>query len=455
MKKLLLLFALLPSLCYAQVTAGFHRVNQIIARGNSGVTAQVVPGASVFVAYTSNGLAATIYSDPLLTLTVPGSILTTDNQGNYDYYLPLNTCVTETISYPSSGTLTVANICGNAGLALPLGTLDGGTGTVTAPIPGQLLVGQAGSVYAPETLYGDCTIGSNGMITCLKTNGVPFSVAATTPLGTSGSTIPLLSGANTFSQDQTISRSASEVGLTLNNLSSSSWSIQADSAGSLDFIDNTAASTPFSISSVVLTSNVPMNIQGSPVCTSTNGVCATGSGTLTDFSTGAWPSWLVPSVSNPTAAPVLSVSASAIPNSALANPTFTINTTTTCTLGANCNLPSSARTCNANGCYEIGTDGTIEEWGRAGPISTGSNQTDQSVVFPYPFTTTSNLTPIPAAYGCPQSSCSGNNSISVNVLDGSISTTGFRAHIASNVLIGGGGANLNNTIYVLWSARGN
>jgi len=138
MKKLLLLFALLPSLCYAQVTAGFHRVNQIIARGNSGVTAQVVPGASVFVAYTSNGLAATIYSDPLLTLTVPGSILTTDNQGNYDYYLPLNTCVTETISYPSSGTLTVANICGNAGLALPLGTLDGGPGTVTAPIPGQL-----------------------------------------------------------------------------------------------------------------------------------------------------------------------------------------------------------------------------------------------------------------------------------------------------------------------------
>lgn len=456
MKKLLLLFALFPSLCFGQVTAGFHRVNQIIARGNSGVTAQVVPGASVFVAFTLNGSAAVIYSDPLLTLTIPGSIVTTDNQGNYDYYLPLNTCVTETISYPSSGTLTVANICGNAGLALPIATLNGGTGTIVAPTAGQLLVGQTGSVYAPETLSGDCTLVASGAITCLKTNGVLFTAAAITSLGTSGATIPLLSNANTFGQDQTIQSSHSETGLNLINTGSTSWSLQVSGTGSLfSIIDNTDGVTPLSISDTVITATVPMNIQGSPVCTSTNGVCASGSGTVTDFSTGSWPSWLTPSVANPTSAPILSVTASAIPNSSLANSSFTINTTTTCTLGSNCNLPGSSRTCNANGCYEIGADGTIEEWGRAGPISTGANQTNQSVTFPFPFTTTSNLTPGLTAYGCPQSSCSGNNSISVNVLDNSIATTGFTAHAASNVLIGGGGANLANTIYILWTARGN
>lgn len=54
-----------------------------------------------------------------------------------------------------------------------------------------------------------------------------------------------------------------------------------------------------------------------------------GSGTVTNFiaNSASWPSWLVPSVSNATSTPTLSVSANAIPNSALQNNSVTIGTT--------------------------------------------------------------------------------------------------------------------------------
>ncbi len=43
-------------------------------------------------------------------------------------------------------------------------------------------------------------------------------------------------------------------------------------------------------------------------------------GTLTNFDTGSWPSWLTPTVTSATTTPTLAVSASAIPNSSLAGP---------------------------------------------------------------------------------------------------------------------------------------
>ena len=60
-----------------------------------------------------------------------------------------------------------------------------------------------------------------------------------------------------------------------------------------------------------------------------------GGGSVTNFvaSAGSWPSWLVPSVATSTTTPTLSVAASAIPNSALANAT-TILGSTTLTLGS-------------------------------------------------------------------------------------------------------------------------
>ena len=64
-----------------------------------------------------------------------------------------------------------------------------------------------------------------------------------------------------------------------------------------------------------------------------------GGGTVSDFiaSAGSWPTWLVPSVATSTTTPTLSVSAGAIPNSALANDTMTINSTV-CTLGGSCTV---------------------------------------------------------------------------------------------------------------------
>ncbi len=67
------------------------------------------------------------------------------------------------------------------------------------------------------------------------------------------------------------------------------------------------------------------------------GANGSGSGTVTSFAapSGSWPSWLVPTVTSSTSAPSLAVAASAIPNSALANQSVTVNGTP-CTLGSTC-----------------------------------------------------------------------------------------------------------------------
>lgn len=72
---------------------------------------------------------------------------------------------------------------------------------------------------------------------------------------------------------------------------------------------------------------------GTQTCTITGS--STGGGTVTNFiaSSGSWPTWLVPSVATSTTTPTLSVSASAIPNSALANSSFTLGSTSV-SLGA-------------------------------------------------------------------------------------------------------------------------
>jgi hypothetical protein len=65
-----------------------------------------------------------------------------------------------------------------------------------------------------------------------------------------------------------------------------------------------------------------------------------GGGSVTNFLTGTWPSYLTPSVATSTTTPTLSVSASAIPNSALANAATTVNGQT-CTLGSTCTITTS------------------------------------------------------------------------------------------------------------------
>lgn len=59
--------------------------------------------------------------------------------------------------------------------------------------------------YVYSLMNGDCTASGTGGIVCLKTNGSAFTAAATTAIGTSGATIPLLSTANTWTLGQTFS----------------------------------------------------------------------------------------------------------------------------------------------------------------------------------------------------------------------------------------------------------
>jgi hypothetical protein len=63
-----------------------------------------------------------------------------------------------------------------------------------------------------------------------------------------------------------------------------------------------------------------------------------GTGGVTSIATGAWPSWLTPSVTNATTTPSLAVVASPIPNTALANSATTVNGQT-CALGSTCTVP--------------------------------------------------------------------------------------------------------------------
>ncbi len=58
--------------------------------------------------------------------------------------------------------------------------------------------GGAGAAPSTFTLGGDCAF-STPNITCTKTNGTPLGTAATQNTGTSGATVPLLNGNNTYS----------------------------------------------------------------------------------------------------------------------------------------------------------------------------------------------------------------------------------------------------------------
>lgn len=144
MKRLLALL-LFPMLALGQATTGYHRVAQVIARAPlNSVTAQVVPYATVVLTNTATGVAAAVYSDPLLSVGIPNSTLTADGSGNYNYYFNLGVCVTETISSPNMGIIAIPNICSNGGGG-------GGSGTVTSVSCGNLNPLFNCSVTSPTT----------------------------------------------------------------------------------------------------------------------------------------------------------------------------------------------------------------------------------------------------------------------------------------------------------------
>lgn len=112
-------------------TTGFNRVSSAVARATYGLNLQVVPGATVFVTITATNLEANIYSDPLLTAIIPNSTVIADVNGNYNYYIPLNYMVTETISSPNSGNVIIPNIGINGPIVGSLTTTANATDVVS------------------------------------------------------------------------------------------------------------------------------------------------------------------------------------------------------------------------------------------------------------------------------------------------------------------------------------
>jgi hypothetical protein len=99
-----------------------------------------------------------------------------------------------------------------------------GTTTATA---GNILVGD-GTKWVSEAVSGDATLSSTGTLTVTKTNGTSFAASATTDTTNAthitggtvadarlSSNVPLLNAANTFSANQTISKTSGNVGLTI------------------------------------------------------------------------------------------------------------------------------------------------------------------------------------------------------------------------------------------------
>src|SRR6202453_22689 len=157
----------------------------------------IVPACTVTVYLTGTTTLATIYSNSTNTslanpfkATYYGQWLFYGNTGQgYDVVMTGGT-------YPNFYTapVKITDIFAGSG---------GGGGGVPGGSPGQVQWNNAGA-FAGFTLGGDCSlVTSTGVITCVKSSGTLFGTAAFDNTGTSGATIPLLNGVNTWSGLQT------------------------------------------------------------------------------------------------------------------------------------------------------------------------------------------------------------------------------------------------------------
>ena len=120
--------------------------------------------------------------------------------------------------------------------------------------------------------------------------------------------------------------------------------------------------------------------------------------------------------------------------------------------GAPCATVTTSRTCNANGCYRVEGDGTIEAWGQTGAASSGTTAT-LTATFPTTFTTTTNLEITVFPVGTPTGD--GNpHPLDCHLV--SDTTGGLTAIIALPVQVGGGGYTaLNSSNYCSYHVLGN
>lgn len=105
-----------------------------------------------------------------------------------------------------------------------------------------------------------------------------------------------------------------------------------------------------------------------------------------------------------------------------------------------------ARTCNANGCYRIEQDGTIEQWGSATGCTGSGHDCNVAVTFPTTFTTTTNLSVVVTENG------GGANNFTASAA--SKTTSGFNVQYGAYTFNGGTGGTLPGTQTADWYAVG-
>ena len=212
---------------------------------------------------------------------------------------------------------------------------------------------------------------------------------------------------------------------------------------------------------------------GATVATWNNGidyvqVGVIGSGTVTSFAapSGSWPLWLVPTVTNPTSAPSLAVTASPIPNSALANTSTTVNGQP-CTLGSSCSISVGTGTITGvtagSGMIGGGTSGTVTVTNAAPmvypgagiPNSTGSTwSTSYSTAGSgsYLLLTNANIQITMPTTAISANSCTSPASIANSAV---ISTSSFATAFASNPNSVTGWGSSGGLVLTLWPTSGN
>ncbi len=244
------------------------------------------------------------------------------------------------------------------------------------PVAAGYLNAEAGQVLVLADQSSDSVVnlqatGEDGIWLCTSSTGGPEC-----PSDSTNGSISIDSGNTLYETAPSYDQIYSGGGFYVNDTSvSSGWHIDTSGTGTGSLAANAIALYALADTDVTINSEI--------VCTASNGECpgagvssinantgaftfsfsagagscsgttctftgsGSGGGSVTNFiaSSGSWPTWLVPSVATSTTTPTLSVSASAIPNSALANVSTTVNGQT-CTLGSSCTISGTQTLCS-------------------------------------------------------------------------------------------------------------
>jgi len=402
-RKLVVLLFLLPVLSFGQATTAYHRLNQVLARApQGGVTAQIVPYATIAVTNSSTGVAGVIYVDPGLTVRVPNSVVTADANGNYGYYFALQTCMTERITYPNGGMLTYVNVCSNT-------TAGGSVSSFSAPAlswPTWLVPSVATPTTTPVLTVAASAIPNNALA-IQSANTVLGAATATTPVGLS---MPSCSGGlnaltwtsgvgfgcNTISSGSgTVTTTGSPVNGNLaqfsgvTSITAGNLSGDATTSGSLavTVVKVNGASVPASAKALASNGSnqiIAATLQGSDFSILTAGTVSGTSVLLcTDAGGGATTVSCPVPLANPmtTSGDIITGGVSGVPQRLGVGTNGQVLATIS-------GLPvwaGTVHTSGTNGYYTIAPDGTITDY-----VSTGSlnNNTPTTVTLPHSITTT-------------------------------------------------------------------